>query len=307
MFASIPTLEQRQGILGKPIQNPLTGEIYANGVIPSSAITPFAKQVLADLPTPTLPGIANNFDSLPRREDFNDKFDVKFDHQFSTRMTAFGRVSHRKAGQLRAAADPRRDRQPEQRVRARAQPAGRRRLHLHADRELAARVAPRLCRAPKPARNLPASAGRRCSTLYGITGLPTDPRFAGGLTEQGVTGWTTWGRQNSNPQFQDPSVFNPRINFSWVRGRQSFKTGYEYQAINTQIDDFNPKYGRDIVRRAVQPPRRRDGGRPGDLQPGRLHVRRRAAPTRSSTRSSRTSASGCTSATCRTTSRWTRG
>jgi hypothetical protein len=60
-----------------------------------------------------------------------------------------------------------------------------------------------------------------------------------------VTGWTTWGRQNSNPQFQDPSVFNPRINYSWIMGRQSFKTGYEYQAINTQIDDFNPKYGRD--------------------------------------------------------------
>ncbi|MEJ7605583.1 MAG: TonB-dependent receptor [Bryobacteraceae bacterium] len=28
-------------------------------------------------------------------------------------------------------------------------------------------------------------------------------------------------------------------------GRHSFKTGYEYQAINTDIDDFNPKYGND--------------------------------------------------------------
>src|SRR4051795_6408600 len=45
-FASIPTLEQRQGILGKPVQNPFTGEVYANGVIPASAITPFARQVL---------------------------------------------------------------------------------------------------------------------------------------------------------------------------------------------------------------------------------------------------------------------
>ena len=100
-------------------------------------------------------------------------------------------------------------------------------------------------RAPRPARSLPASAARRCSSSTGSPACPTDPRFAGGLTEQGVTGWTTWGRQNSNPQFQDPSVFNPRINYSWIRGRQSFKTGYEYQAINTQIDDFNPKYGRD--------------------------------------------------------------
>ena len=52
--------------------------------------------MLAGLPAPTLPGISNNFDSLPRRQDFNDKFDVKVDHQFSTRMTAFGRFSHRK-------------------------------------------------------------------------------------------------------------------------------------------------------------------------------------------------------------------
>ena len=40
-------------------------------------------------------------------------------------------------------------------------------------------------------------------------------------------------------------MLNPRVNYSWIAGRQSFKTGYEYQAINTQIDDFNPKYGRD--------------------------------------------------------------
>jgi hypothetical protein len=40
-------------------------------------------------------------------------------------------------------------------------------------------------------------------------------------------------------------VVNPRVNYSWIRGRQSLKTGYEYQAIDTKIDDFNPKYGRD--------------------------------------------------------------
>jgi hypothetical protein len=50
VLSSIPTMAQRQGILGKPIQNPLTGEVYADGVIPASAITPFARQVLADLP-----------------------------------------------------------------------------------------------------------------------------------------------------------------------------------------------------------------------------------------------------------------
>ena len=81
---------------------------------------------------------------------------------------------------------------------------------------------------------------------YGITGLPTDAVFSGGLTEQGVGGWTTWGRQNSNPQYQNPFVINTRINYSWLRGKHSLKTGYEYQRINTEVDDVNPKYGQDI-------------------------------------------------------------
>ena len=53
---------------------------------------------------------------------------------------------------------------------------------------------------------------------YGITGLPTEAEFAGGLTQQSVTGWTAWGRQNSNPQFQDPFVVDPRINYSRIAG-----------------------------------------------------------------------------------------
>jgi hypothetical protein len=191
-FATVPTLDQRQGILGRPIVHPVTGELYANGVIPSSAITAFARQVLAGLPEPTRPGVSNNFDSLPRREDFNDKYDVKVDHQFGPRVTAFGRFSHRKLENFE----------------------------------------------PPP---IPGETGSPANAFVHVL----NDQFAGGLTEQGVTGWTTWGRQNSNPQFQDPSVINPRINYSWIRGRQSLKTGYEYQAIDTQIDDFNPKYGRD--------------------------------------------------------------
>jgi hypothetical protein len=45
-FSSVPTMAQRQGIMGKPILNPLTGEVYADGVIPAAAITSFARKVL---------------------------------------------------------------------------------------------------------------------------------------------------------------------------------------------------------------------------------------------------------------------
>ena len=243
-FASIPTMAQRQGILGRAVQNPLTGELYADGVVPQSAILPFARQVLADLPEPTRPGISNNFDSLPRREDFNDKFDVKVDHNFGSRMTSFFRVSHRKVDNFEPPPIPGATGSPSNAFVhvLNQQYAGGLTYTMGPNSLLELRLGISRTEAGKEP---PGVGGPTMQQLYGIPGLPTDPRFAGGLTEQGVTGWTTWGRQNSNPQFQDPFVVNPRINFSWVRGRQTFKTGYEYQAINTKIDDFNPKYGRD--------------------------------------------------------------
>jgi len=244
-FATIPTDAMRAGNLGKPIFNPLTGETYANGVIPASAITPFAKKVLAGLPSPTRAGLANNFDSLPEGSNKNNKFDVKVDHQFSTRMTAFGRVSHRKANNFEPPPIPGETGSPsnnELHV-LNDQVAGGFTYSMTPTSLLEFRLGWSRTQAGKEP---PGVGGPGMLELYGIPGLPTDPRFAGGLTNQQVTGLTQWGRQDSNPQFQDPSVFNPRINYSWIKGRQSFKTGYEYQAINTQIDDFNPKYGRDI-------------------------------------------------------------
>ena len=244
MFASIPTLDMRAGNLGKPIFNPLTGETYANGVIPASAITPFAKKVLADLPAPTRPGIANNFDSLPERTDFNDKFDVKVDNTFSSKMTAFGRVSYRNLDNFEPSSIPGETGSPSNAfVHVKnTQVAGGFTYMPGGSSLFEFRLG---WSATKAGKEPPGVGGPNMLEAYGIPGLPTDERFAGGLTEQGVTGWTTWGRQNSNPQFQDPTVFNPRVNYSWLKGRQSFKTGYEYQAISTQIDDFNPKYGRD--------------------------------------------------------------
>ena len=86
---------------------------------------------------------------------------------------------------------------------------------------------------------------------YGIPGLPDDPVIGGGLTGQGISGFTSLGRQTSNPQFQNPTTINPKVNYSKILGRHSLKTGYEYQAINTDIFDFNPQYGQDNYWRPV--------------------------------------------------------
>ena len=80
---------------------------------------------------------------------------------------------------------------------------------------------------------------------YGISGLPSDPRVVGGLPTQIITGFSTLGRQATNPQWQYPTVYNPKVNYTWLAGRHSLKTGYEMQHIQTEVQDVNPLYGRD--------------------------------------------------------------
>jgi hypothetical protein len=58
-------------------------------------------------------------------------------------------------------------------------------------------------------------------------------------------GLSQLGRQSSNPQYQYPLVFDPKVNYSHIAGRHSIKTGFEYQLIDTQVQDFHPKYGVD--------------------------------------------------------------
>jgi hypothetical protein len=81
--------------------------------------------------------------------------------------------------------------------------------------------------------------------LYGIPGLPTSPDLTGGLNTQSISGFSQLGRQTSNPQFQNPTSFNPKFSYSWIKGRHSMKAGYEFVAIRTEVLDVNPLYGAD--------------------------------------------------------------
>lgn len=243
-FSSIPTAAQRQGVMGKPVMNPLTGEVYPDGVIPQSAITPFAAKVLAGLPAPTRAGTSNNYDTLPRRQDYNDKFDIKLDQQISAGTNAFVRFSHRKVNNFEPPALPGETSSP---ANAYVEVMNQQ-LAFGVTRAMSSRslLEIRLGISKTDAGKSAYGTGTPdMLAAYGITGLPSGTAFSGGLTEQSVSGWTTWGRQSSNPQFQNPFVINPRLNYSWLSGAHAFKSGYEYQSINTEVDDVNPKYGAD--------------------------------------------------------------
>ncbi len=87
----------------------------------------------------------------------------------------------------------------------------------------------------------PLSAG---TTPFAIPGLPTAPSLAGGLPAIGISGgFTSFGRQTTNPQFQNPSLLDPKINYTWIKGNHSFKFGYEWEKVWMGVLDNNPLYG----------------------------------------------------------------
>ena len=94
-------------------------------------------------------------------------------------------------------------------------------------------------------KNPPALGTDSALDQFGLPGLPTDDRIAGGLPTQLITGYSDLGRQATNPQWQYPTVYNPKLNYTWTTKAHSFKTGYEFQRIDTQVQDVNPLYGRD--------------------------------------------------------------
>jgi len=66
---------------------------------------------------------------------------------------------------------------------------------------------------------------------------------AGGLPSISITGFTAFGRQSTNPQWQDPALIDPKLNYTWVKGNHSMKFGYEFEHIWMAVNDNNPLYG----------------------------------------------------------------
>lgn len=248
-FASIPNLEQRAGAFGIPLVDPVSKTPYPNSVVPASAITPFARRVLADLPAPTRPTgnsalPSNNYDRLTPTPWNDNKGDIRYDHYLSSKLTAFVRYSHRLQNRIEDHVIPGPsggDANGNVRI-LNQQIATGFNYTLSPTSLIDFRIGVSNFEGGKFALG---SERPYMSQEYGISGLPESPTIGGGLTTQSVAGFTTMGRQSSNPQFQDPFTINPKVNYSKVVGRHTLKTGYEYQAINTDIFDFNPQYGQD--------------------------------------------------------------
>ncbi len=247
-FGNVPTLDQRAGIFNIPVANPYDGTIYPNNVIPASQITKFGATVFDALPTPNLPGNTKNFSALLPSTDSSNKGDIRADDYLTNKLTAFSRFSARLDNQLAA---------PNSAIPG---PSGQgtgiitRVMNWQTASGITWTIDPtsllefRMGASKSEGMKTPATlnGGPDMLQLYGIPGLPTNKALTGGLNTQNVTGYESYGRDYTSPQWQNPLVLNPKVNYSKIWGRHTLKAGYEFQAIDTLIDDFNPAYGQDI-------------------------------------------------------------
>ncbi len=240
--STIATIEQRAGVLSVPVRNPITGQAYAAGEpIP---MTSFARRVLSQLPEPTNAQAANNYVLLQQFENRTDKFGGKVDVTLGPRATLFGRYGYRDVDIFDQPSIP----LPSggggnaQTYVTNKQFATGFTVIPGATSLLEARFGWSRTQAGK---NPAALGSTPASEAYGISGLPTDPRIAGGLPAQLITGYSDLGRQATNPQWQYPTVYNPKVNYTWLVGQHSLKSGYEFQHVQTEVQDVNPLYGRD--------------------------------------------------------------
>ncbi len=250
LFAlTLPTQNELNGILVVPVRNPLTGVTYAAGTpIPAAAINPLSQRIVNVFKTiPGLPvsgapstGVnVNDYSVLVPFKDYYDKGDLRLDYVPSATQRYFLRISDRKetGTNFNTIVEP-----------LDGQSSGPQRIldkqialgytgTFGADRVLDVRLGLSKTKAGKT----PLSIG---STNFNIPGLPASPTLAGGLPAISISGgFAAFGRQTTNPQFQNPSLLDPKINYTWVKGNHSLKFGYEWEKVWMGVLDNNPLYG----------------------------------------------------------------
>jgi hypothetical protein len=252
-------------VLAVDVMNPLTANnptptYYKAGTpIPTSAINPVSKQILgffAQLPSqcliaPGSTGIATSGSTIGLASndcatnapftDKSDKGDLRIDFQQNDKSSWFLKVSDRKETGINHPTEP----LP---LDGQGNGNGRQKIldqqvalgytHLFSSNKV---LDVRLGLSDTKAGKYTLSIGDNAIT---IPGLPTDPTVAGGLPTTTFSGsFSTFGRQNTNPQWQNPSLLDPKVNFSWIKGKHSLKFGYEYEHIWMEVQDSNPLFG----------------------------------------------------------------
>lgn len=269
-FSSVPQPIWKQGMFATPIWNPFnpndTGQDFRIPAtadcndgggncwkIPANLIDPVGQKVLAVAPAPNTfsPTVDNNFVAAPVDRNHTNQFDIRGDHNFSSKVNAFGRYSYSKTSFLRPAPRPGlaegsfNDTFGTADLKAQQVAAG---LVWVARPTLVSET--RFGYALGDFFQLPPNFGSPCpGELIGLKNAPSDPAICGGLPVFDFPGGTLrrLGRTTSVPQFQTPRSLNLRESVAWTRGAHAVRFGGELLNVETGIRDVSALLGRFIL------------------------------------------------------------
>jgi hypothetical protein len=231
----VPTLDERRGVFGSAVRDPLTGLPFPNNTIPSNRFDPVSVAILGLLPEPNTPG-ANNY-TRPDAEviDNADRFLGRVDLRLSDRDNVFGRYIYTTRDRVlpgwfgglvdgtssSALGD--------QSMKSHGFVGGWTRIlspslvnefrfsFIKADSDL---VQVPFGQDPPPAAIVP--------------GVPQDPLFSGGVTGMNIIGYFGGGAKigspNFSPKFQHTRQYEFLNTVSWLKDDHQFKFGIDVMA-----------------------------------------------------------------------------
>ena len=254
---TVPTLNELNGVLAVAVQDPFNaGTYYAAGtsILTSPDIDPTAVKI-ANYYKAVLPGnctltsgsattgVASN--DCPVNAPFTDKSDkgdLRLDFQQSEKSSWFLKIDDRKetAVNFPTLKEPI-DGQTNGEIKILDRQVALGYNHtLSSNKIIDARAALSGTQAGKWTKAI----GTSYILPTDIPGLPTIANVSGGLPSMAISGgFTSFGRQSTNPQWQNPSVMDAKANYTWVKGKHSMKYGYEFEYIWMEVEDSNPLYG----------------------------------------------------------------
>lgn len=210
----VPTADQRAGILGGTVRDPLTGQPFPGGVIPSSRISPIATKLLSDfMPLPN--SGTNRYIVSPDVVDTRNQAGGRLDYRASDKHQVLGRFlwSHTQAATPRT-----------------VQPADQLSIAKLWDAMISdtyvfsSNAINQLRFSVNKIDAQPAVTSGLTNDAYGINVKNTNP-LAVGLPSIGITGFPSLGDPQQPFVQRNNDVYEMSDDFSWLKGRHSMKFG----------------------------------------------------------------------------------
>jgi hypothetical protein len=241
-------------LFGAGLQDHFGGTQYLNGQIPEAAVINYAATLMQGkdsngnlyLPLPTNNNLYGNYNILSPTTFNRDKGDMKVDYDASKNLRLFARYSQSRFdafnfGSIAGTAGANGDGHiyaPMKQI------VGGATWTINSKSLLEARFGFSTMKAGKTP---PLAGGPSMLQMFGITGLPTDPQYTGGVTWEYFVdgGFTSLGRLFTSPQYQNPTSWNPKVSYTRMLPGHTLKLGFEYTMLQVAQQDLHPVMGGD--------------------------------------------------------------